>query len=1494
MHTRRAAFTEMKMKKFLIPILTLICLVCLGFAAACEVKEPNYYTLTFEGARGVTYECEIPSGYEVKEGAEVTFKVRYSDIVKGEPDVKVNDTLLEHDENGVYKFIMSGEAKVSVAGIEYADTFTVLFDRGENRIHYRDLNGSELESLVVEEGSELKFTIDVSVYYAPDCKFNVLANTLILEEKDGVYAFKATTDAVVTVTGLEEDEGFTARRGAGSGTADDPYRIEKPIDLYYMSSLVSNAFYNGRFGAAHYKLMNDIDMKGEQLYMIGDGMVTGETSVTSYFAGEFDGNGHTISNYYISDTEIEQQDYQTLFMPYIGMFGLASANTDSPVEIHDLHLKNFTINVDGAKNGAQMFYVGGIVGKGIGVNITRCSAEGVVNANGPADSYFGYIGGIAGNLLSAYGSEEVKYNSSVIASVSEVEVNGAAGWIYAAGGIVGSLESSDDKANAYILNCVAAANVSGAIYTGGIVGYAGAYTSIQNSCFTGEYVEASSRVPDNSNYGQYAHSYAGGIAGYLSYDAAVTGCYSGGEIDAYAVAGANFAHKGNLTGDTEAAGKYFVEAKAPVILNAEYSAKTILDIDYAVNTLKWVAGDWDFSGKYPQPLGASAEFTLTLNYGTVHVGGEASAAVKLSGAKTMAQLYEDGTSGVKRFISSDSVRSYGYFFDEQLTQSVPLGYLPYGDVTLYAGFADYSPVAGRYYIRGGNGAYLELSADGKLVYRDGAFSHDTFYTFDGTVITLYENAAFEVIEEIQQSDGTKIYNSIYFSAVTRLDGGVLSIINIADGYNSRYVDRESSSYYDANSPLTAARYVDGLRYGSYSLNNTAYTFSPDGTGLAGTLAFIYTADGSELTVYEGGEVIKGVIEDGVIVSLGGAAMSAYDIYVGVWEKSAGSFVQYSFDGRGTYTLKQYESADGNNEKLNSVSGTYTVDGDALTTDSGVKVRFDGDGFLEFDFGGYCTTFYKQSSFTGEWKYFNTTETVTLTFNGMNNEGYGKGMVVYGSNRYSDEINYSVVTTETQDGAVFTSVVMYIQDLYVGTLTYRADDHTLRGEIYSAYYNSVRSGAVFCMYDDFRGEWISEELGVVKFNGLGKYSLGGSGTDILSTGGQISVNGEPAGVYSLTLNTLSGWFRYGGKTYRIAYDEQTKDINVTVTENNADMTFKIIGFDYLHGLTFISGSGEKYYFSGGGNLPDGGNVYKNGEPVYAYKITSAATEIYSAGERVGELTVSAAKDAYVLTVNSENIILTLANSFTGEWTVGGAEDGKLVVGKIGVDFAAEGTYLGKAVNFKYDAADNRLSFTFEGKTLYINCFVYGSVTELTVGDNRYGYGSYNICLQEERVGSLKGTYTLTDGSTVYLDGMNAASFANGRGTASIRKGSSVEVYTYRLKGEALILTGIGGTRILRKGASGADYEILTPDLLYNLRVGDGTENPVYYTFDGIGGATDTKGAVYTYEITSADEMKRMIKITLTDATGGKYYATYDYGGSSAFISVVPEGGTEKQS
>ena len=168
---------------------------------------------------------------------------------------------------------------------------------------------------------------------------------------------------------------------------------------------------------------------GVTLYLAGDIALTGTwtpvgstaTYVGDFFAGTFDGCGHTISGLNVQGSTVNQ-----------GLFAAINKAT----------IRN--LNVSGTVSCGTKNYVGGIVGKVQAGTIENCSFSGSVTG--------GYTGGIAGGLNSN--------NVTISGCVNAADVTGTT-----AGGILGYW-----KTTAAIQNCYNTGSVTGSAKAGGIVG----------------------------------------------------------------------------------------------------------------------------------------------------------------------------------------------------------------------------------------------------------------------------------------------------------------------------------------------------------------------------------------------------------------------------------------------------------------------------------------------------------------------------------------------------------------------------------------------------------------------------------------------------------------------------------------------------------------------------------------------------------------------------------------------------------------------------------------------------------------------------------------------------------------------------------------------------------------------------------------------------------------------------------------------------------------
>lgn len=1493
------------MKKFLLALLSVLCLACFTAAIACAPSAPDYYILTFDAMDGVTFDFGgITTGAQVKEGYTVRFTVGVDEnAVLGKPAIMVNGDEQYPDREGVYSFDMKEDTYVTVKGVYAMTSHSVKFDKKYNgeewRVKYLDLDGNELTEFNANFDDEIKFKLDISVYYDVNSDYSVLANTTILKpDDDGVYSFTVSKNTVVSLRGLELEQNMFEKEN-GTGTANDPYIIERPIDLYAMAQFINDPFNaSGTYQLAHYKLANDIDMKGEQLFVIGDA-----TSSNAVFMGEFDGAGHTIKNYYISDRIIEQEGYTSVFISFLGLFGQAVATAYGPVSIHDVTLDNFKIDID-ASTAMAGFYAGGVVGISIGAQIENCKTlNGVITADAD-DNYFGYMGGVAGCIRSAY-SATLVYNTYIANSYSNVELLGNTGYIRAGGGIVGFLESADEYANAYVINSHYDGEVSGAQQAGGIAGEMGPYSSVKNCYAVGD-VEAQNDIEPTGGYASYAHAYAGGIAGYVGYESSISNCLAAVAVHAYADGGFAYSHSGDICGGISDGSEY-IEANAGAVVNCTYDEND-LNKAYLTGTLGWSEDDWSFDGAYPAVKKNDKVKSVSV---TIVADGSARQPVALNGRKT---IYEWYGNGLDRFVTSGNLRSFGYYFDKELTKKVPDAYVLTGNERLYCGLADYNEVSGKFYLQTentGSGIYIEIFPDGSILYKEGARNVKTRYIYDGTTLTIYDCPVFTEYDEsyVTDANGNRIPDGnggyvttstpYYSGGKATLEGGRLILIN--------------DITYTAAAPRVAVKELAGFAYGDYYSGADNYSFYADGTGRINNRIITYTIDGARINISDNGTARTGVVANGEVVSVGNANLTKYDPFKGVWEREAAFNTVYTFDGRGGWSYKRYTYIKGERIEITESCAdgeyAYNAENNVLELDNGVTVSFDEDGFIKATGADRSESYYGELSYKGTWRYFYKNEAIEITFGGIGEDGTGDAVIDYETLPGNIDAKYHVAYNEEDDTEY---VYIYDGDELLGMLYFEPEDLTLHGMIYSyrdeeiiysvADGNTTYYPVRFCLYDEMYGEWLSEELGAVSFDGFGTYDMNGLviGNTTINTAvfGSVTI-GKDRVQYKLDEEFMSGSFTYKSVVYNVSYDEIADVINVTANGNK----YAFVRPDDMYGLKLAAGN-TVYTFDGGSRHAAGGNV-TDGTNSYKYKIDGETIKLLSEGEQVGTITVVGGN--YVLSLGGGTQTLVIENGFTGSWLIGRSLH-TLEIGEISASLTATGSYRGAAVTFNYDAAKNMLSFEYNDSTLYVFVMTATDGAELRVSDDDGAFGSSVYCVKSDKIDAYRNKYTDKDGNYLVLDGFSRSTYANGYAAVYDKEDELTDSFVYRVNEFGaielckriyneenelvkVIYFVLIPAKATDEGAfanGSAAYVIVTPDRYYMVKAKDYFGG--VYTFDGLGTVKKNDGTVYSYTVaeqTENDELNLICRMTFTDAENEKHAVSFDYSTTDYAVAFTDE-------
>ena len=316
-------------------------------------------------------------------------------------------------------------------------------------------------------------------------------------------------------------ENVASSFAGGSGTEEDPYLIETPAQLAYLSFAVYYGLgptqairnYTVTFIDTYFKQTANIDLSGHLWLPIGtQSGAYGEES-SRFFGGNYDGGGFYITGMTFVSWTVSNG--VALGYPY-GIFGLlAGGSSEQSMQvIENIVIGNpeaeFTIQAPG--------YVGGVAGVILqDVTIRNCTNYANITATMDAEGYGGIVGyPQGGNIIGCtnYGTITGCDNTGGIAGGnapygSDIEIANSYNYgnIVSNGNYVGGIAGQ-----AIVSDCINYATVSGVEDVGGVVGDGTASTSANHGDVTGQ-------------------TNVGGVLGYalleLSYDCFNTGSVTG-------------------------------------------------------------------------------------------------------------------------------------------------------------------------------------------------------------------------------------------------------------------------------------------------------------------------------------------------------------------------------------------------------------------------------------------------------------------------------------------------------------------------------------------------------------------------------------------------------------------------------------------------------------------------------------------------------------------------------------------------------------------------------------------------------------------------------------------------------------------------------------------------------------------------------------------------------------------------------------------------------
>ena len=374
--------------------------------------------------------------------------------------------------------------------------------------------------------------------------------------------------ALVPMTAFAEDaqninvwDGSTAAAFAGgTGTAEDPYQIANGAQLAYLASSVNSG---ETYEEKNFVLTANIDLNGLPWTPIANSFSDALLGGSDYrvFAGNFDGNGYTISNVSIgSETTPFESDVFGLFgaaegkisnlnLDAVSICGIAKIASIGAVvgfagglvgssggSIENCHVTGLTMDMSAPSNVyAAAYWVGGLVGALDGTQlINECSVSGSITENAGKGS----IGGLIGELGKA---AKITYSRSNVTVNVKADSRGGAN----VGGFIGKGNGKTD-AETVIRNCYATGNVTGGAYTGGFAG--GLWgLNIKNCYASGNVSQAAAAMA----------SFVGTDASDSAYYGSITNCFTTGIVTGSSPFQYAFAEQSSATKRSEITNCYF-------------------------------------------------------------------------------------------------------------------------------------------------------------------------------------------------------------------------------------------------------------------------------------------------------------------------------------------------------------------------------------------------------------------------------------------------------------------------------------------------------------------------------------------------------------------------------------------------------------------------------------------------------------------------------------------------------------------------------------------------------------------------------------------------------------------------------------------------------------------------------------------------------------------------------------------------------------------------
>ena len=370
----------------------------------------------------------------------------------------------------------------------------------------------------------------------------------------------------------------------GSGTGNDPYQIADGAQLAYLANSVNGG---ESYADTYFVLTANIDLGNKDWTPIANSFSDALLGGSNYrvFAGNFDGNGYTISNVSIgSEAAPLEADVFGFFgategkisnlnLNTVSIHGIAKVASIGAVvgfagglvgslggSIENCHVTGLTMDMSAPSNVyAAAYWVGGLVGALDGTQfINECSVSGGITEKAGKGS----IGGLIGELGKA---AKITYSRSNVTVNVKADSRGGAN----VGGFIGKGNGKTD-AETVIRNCYATGNVTGGAYTGGFAG--GLWgLNIKNCYASGNVSQAAVAMA----------SFVGTDASDPNYYGSITNCFTTGSVTGSSPFQYAFAEQSSATKRSEITNCYFAEENSGI--KTQYESATAKSQDEMKN-----------------------------------------------------------------------------------------------------------------------------------------------------------------------------------------------------------------------------------------------------------------------------------------------------------------------------------------------------------------------------------------------------------------------------------------------------------------------------------------------------------------------------------------------------------------------------------------------------------------------------------------------------------------------------------------------------------------------------------------------------------------------------------------------------------------------------------------------------------------------------------------------------------------------------------------------